>query len=165
VADLIVIEELQAYLVAQGVGQLPGAAPSLTLASVWMAPRDGAPLPRDGENATVTLTDTMLRSPSDLEAWMSETFVDVVVRSRQPSPGKLIQRAILGLIVPFGAHGGRKQWMMGNLLVEGSTEWRGDQVLPQMRSIAQTDAHLTYDRVASYRFSCRRKVLAGLSLP
>jgi hypothetical protein len=169
-ADLIVIEELQAYLIAQGVAQAPNTAPSLTVPSVWTMTRDGAPLPRNTngvitENATITLDDTLLRAPSDLEAWMQEAFVEVIVRARNAGTGKLLQRQILRLLVPFDAHGGKKQWMMGSLLVEQSTEWKGDQPLPQMRAIAQTDPHITFDRVASYRFACRRKILAGLTLP
>lgn len=164
-ADLILVEELQDYLVSQGVGQLQSAAPSLTVPSVWLMPRDGAPLPRGGENATVTLSDTLLRSPSALEEWMTETFVDVIVRARQAPAGKRLQRSIHDLIVPFGASGGRKQWMMGDLLVEISREWRGDQPLPQRESVAAKDRHATYDRVQSFVFSCRRKVLAGLTIP
>ena len=87
-AELIVIEELQAYLVTQGVGQLPGTTPSLTVPSVWTMPRDGAALPRSAngafvENATITLRDTNLRGPSDLEAWIEEAFIDIIVRARQ----------------------------------------------------------------------------------
>ena len=55
--------------------------------------------------------------------------------------------------------------MMNNLLVEQSLEWRGDQELPQRQSVAEADAHVTYDRVQSFRFRCRRKILAGLTLP
>ncbi len=163
--DLIVIEELQDYLIAQGVAQHPSTATSLTIPSVWLMPRDGAPLPRDGENVTITLNDTMLRSPNGLEPWLTETFVDVIVRARNPSPGKLIQRTIEGLIAPFDALGGRKNWMMDGLRVEYSDQWRGDQPLPQRQDVAAGDPHISYDRVASYRFGCRRKILAGLSIP
>lgn len=171
-ADLIVVQELQAYLVAQGVGQLPGATPSLTVPSIWLAPRDGAPLPREDkatkaplEHVTVTLKDPMLTSPSSLEEWMEEAFIDIIVRAHQSAACQLVHRQIRGLIVPYDASGGRKQWMMNNLLVEYSDQWRMEQELPMLRSVAQTDAHATYDRVASYRFACRRKVLAGLTLP
>lgn len=163
--DLIVIEELQDYLVAQGVGQLPSAAPSTGLPVVILAPRDGAPLPRTGENATITLIDTMLRAPTGLEPWLEETFVDVIVRSRTASPGKLIQRTIHGLIAPFDQTGGRKNWMMGALRVEYSTEWRGDQPLPTREAVTESNPRITYDRVQSFRFGCRRKILAGLSIP
>ncbi len=163
--EMIVIEELQSYLVTQGIGQLPGAAPSTLLPSIWLAPRDGSPLPRIGENITVTIIDTNLASPPGLMAWIDETFVDIIVRSRQASAGKLVQRSIKKLLVPFDAHGGRKQWMMNDLLVEASIEWRGDQPLPPRQNVGETDARVTYDRVASFRFACRRKILAGLTLP
>lgn len=166
--ELILVEELQAYLVAQGIGQLPDPAahpPSLTLPSVWLLPRDGAPLPRAGENVTITIRDPNLTGPSDLEAWIEESFIDIIVRSRQAGAGKLVQRSIRKLIIPFDSHGGRKQWMMNSLLVEQSMMWRGDQELPQRQSIAEGDSHLTYDRIQSFRFRCRRKILAGLTLP
>lgn len=163
--DLLVIEELASYLVTQGIGQRPSATPSLTVPSIWLMPRDGAALPRVGENVTITINDTNLSGPQELMAWIDETFVDVIVRSRQPGVGKLVQRSIKKLLVPWDAHGGRKQWMMNNLLVEASNEWRGDQPLPQSPVATATDAHQTYDRVASYRFTCRRKILAGSTLP
>lgn len=151
--ELLVVEELQDYLVAQGVGQLPGNPPSTTLPSVWLAPRDGAPRPRSGENVTITIVDTQLGSINELEAWIDETFVDIIVVARQNTAAKLTHRVIRNLIHPIEGHGGRKMWTMGQLQVELSTVWRGDQPLHQ------DDA--TYSRTASYRFQCRRKALAG----
>lgn len=169
-ADLFVIQELQTYLVAQGIGQLPGATPSLTHPSIWLQPRDGAPDLRQSsgtylEAATVTLIDTTTGQPSPLEEWVTQTFVDIIVRSRTAGPGKLIHRRIEELLVPYDGSQGRRQWMMNNLLVESSTQWRGDQPLPQRQDISAGDPHLTYDRVASYRFVARRKILAGLTIP
>lgn len=163
--DYIATEQLLTYLVAQGVGQRWTTAPSLTVPLVTLLPRDGAPLPRDGENVTVTLVDTNLRGPPGLEAWIEEAFIDVIVRSRQPSAGKLVQRQIKGLLHPYDSNGGRKQWMMGALLVESSREWRGDQPLPQRQAIGESDPHVTYDRIASYVIGARRKILAGLTVP
>ncbi len=171
--ELDLLAELQSYLVTQGIGVRPSAPVPASSASIWTYPRDGAALPRNvtkvngayvGET-TVTLIDTNLSGPSELEAWMAEIFVDIIVRSPNAGTGKLVQRAIKGLLVPFDAHGGRKQWLMHDLLVENSIEWRGDQPLPQRQAVSEGDAHLTYDRVASYRFSVRRKILAGLTLP
>jgi hypothetical protein len=52
--------------------------------------------------------------------------------------------------------------MMGSLLVEYSTPWRGEQPLPIARGQDAGESNLvTFDRVASYRFGCRRKSLAG----
>jgi hypothetical protein len=173
-ADLLVAKELQAYLVAQGVGQLPSATPSLTVPMITLQPRDGAPLPRRAsktagsafiESATITIRDPLLSSPSSLEEWMEEAFIDIIVRALQGPLCQLIHRQIRGLIVPYDSSGGRKQWMMNNLLVEMSDQWRSEQDLPQLRAVGATDAHVTYDRIASYRFACRRKILAGLSIP
>lgn len=163
-ADLAVVEELQTYLVAQGVAQLPATAASLTVPSIWLAPRDGAPAPRSDkttgdpvENATITIVDTFLSPAAQLEAWIEEAFVDVIVIARQNPMARLIHRTIRGLIHPIEAHGGRMNWMMGALLVEYSTIWRGDQPLYQDKD--------TYSRVASYRFGARRKMLAGSGAP
>lgn len=151
-AELFVLEELRAFLIAQGVAQAQNATPSTVLPSVWLNPRDGAPLPRAGEDVTVTLIDTNTTGPPELEAWIEETFVDIFVRSRKLPAGRLVQRQIRGLLSPIGDLYGRKHWTMGGLLVEYSTIWRGDQPVG-----ADAD---TYTRVQSFRFGVRRSVLS-----
>lgn len=158
-AELILIEQFRDYLVAQGV-VTPQDAPTPSAPTVWLQPRDGFPEPRRDkttnallESATVTLNDSQLGGVNDLSAWIEETFVDVIVVAPGSPAGKLLHRTIRNLIHPIGSHGGRKQWMMGALLVEQSTVWRSEQPLYQ-------DAQ-TYSRTASYRFLCRRKALAG----
>lgn len=157
-AELILVEELQDYLIAQGVGTMPppkgGPAINAGLPSIWLSPRDGAPRPRDGlESATVSIVDTQLGSVHDLDTWIEESFVDVIVTAPNNGTVKLIHRGIRNLLHPITGNGGRKQWMMGALLVELSTVWRGEQPL------AQDD--FVYARTASYRFQVRRKALAG----
>ena len=162
-ADLSVVDELRDYLIAQGIGHAQDAAVSLTVPSVWISPLDGIPLPRTGENQTITLRDTRLQAASTLEAWIEETFIDVVVRSRSEPEGTFLHRAIRGLLISANdAAGMKRMWAMAGINpVEYSGEWRGEQPLP-----APTDRDVTtYDRVASYRFGVRRKVLAGLSYP
>ena len=154
-ADMHVTEELRSYLLAQGVVQSQAAPASTVLPSVWLDPRDGAPLPRSGEDITVTLRDTMLAAPGQLDAWLEVAFIDVIVRARKEPAGKLLHRSIRNLLHPVGAHGGRYQWTMGGLLVAYSTVWRGEQKLPQVGDAA------TFDRVASYQIACRRQSLAG----
>lgn len=164
-ADLIVIEQLHVYLVAQGIAQAPSVAPSLTVPSVWRKTRDGAPLPRAGEKITIELAKSGERGQLGLEAWLDDTYVDVIVRSVDPAAGELVQRRIKDLIEPLGSLGGRKNWMMGSLRVEYSRTWRGAQPLSQRQSVAERDPHRTYDSVASFMFGCRRKILAGLTIP
>lgn len=154
-ADYQVIDELRSYLITQGIVQAQSATPSTTLPSVWLSPRDGAPLPRDGENVTVTLRDTLLAAPDRLQAWMEVAYIDVITRARKEPSGKLVQRGIRNLLHPISAHGGRFQWTMGSLLVAYSTVWRGEQPLPPVG-----DA-ITYDRVQSFQIACRRQSLAG----
>jgi hypothetical protein len=156
VPDMLVIDELRAYLLAQGLCQDQNAAPSAVLPSIHRAPRKGAPEPRvdKGELATITLADTLLTAPSDLAPWMEEAFIEVIVRSKAAAAGELLQRTIRGLLVPDNAIGGRKLWTMNNLLVEYTTLWRGDQSLGA--------SEVSYARTQSFRFGCRRKSLAGL---
>jgi hypothetical protein len=157
--DLSVVDELAAYLVAQGVAQLPDQPPSDALPSLWAMTLEGVPGPREGESITITLRDTLLAPAATLEAWIQETFMDVIVRSRSEPAGTFVQRQIAGLIHPTSAHGGKTNWDMGQLRVEYSTIWRGDQPLPPA-----DPNDPTFDRVQSFRFGCRRKALAGQPL-
>jgi hypothetical protein len=153
--ELLVVEELQDYLVAQGVGTLPTAkgSESTTVPSIWLNPRDGAAAPRVEGEIMVSLVDTQLGSVAGLEAWLEEAFIDVTVATKHAARAKMVHRQIRNLIHPIEAHGGRTNWMMSDLLVELSTVWRPEQPL------TMTDAF--YARIASYRFQCRRKALAG----
>jgi hypothetical protein len=164
-----IVEELQTYLIAQGIGQSPSATPSATIPSIWIQPRDGARLPGKPraaftpaqskvETTTVTLIDTQTGSPMNgaLEAYLDESFIDIIVRCKTAAPGKLVHRTIRGLITPIGSLNGKHNWTMGSVTVEYSTAWRAEQPLP-----ADPDSDVqTYDRVASYRFGVRRTALA-----
>lgn len=160
--DLIVSAELQTFLVDQGIGQLPGAAPSLDLPGIFDNPDDYAPEPRRGpqdgpllERATITLVDVITMPADGLEAWLEETFVEVVVRSDDDDLAKILHRRIRDLIVPITSHGGHHNWQMAGLWVERSWQSKPEQPLPRLENRFK-------DRVATYGFSCRRKVLAGL---
>jgi hypothetical protein len=152
-AELLLVEQLRDYLVTQAVATMPADADPAR-PSIWLQPKDGAPEPRQGkEAATVTLVDSQLGGHGELEAWLEEAFIDVIIVAPLAATCKLLHRGIRNLIHPIGSHGGRSQWMMGLLLVEYSTVWRAEQPL------GQTDSF--YARTASYRFCCRRKALAG----
>jgi hypothetical protein len=166
-----IVEELQTYLVAQGVGQLPNAAPSATVPSIWIQPRDGARLPGKPrgsysataakvETTTITLTDTQTGSPMNggLEAYLDEAFIDVIVRSKTAAPGKLVHRTIRGLLHPTGDLFGKKGWTMNSVFVEYSNIWRAEQALPTLSTDGEVQ---TYDRVASYRIGARRANLTA----
>lgn len=152
-SGLIVVEQLQQYLVGQGVGQLPASAPSLVTPSIWLKPRQGAPRPRDGEEATITISDTLLSPRPNLEPWVEEAYIDIVIRSRKDAASQLLHRTIKGLLSPIGLVGGKQNWMMNNLRVLYSRSWRGEQPLPPV------DDGVTYDRVASYQIACARSDL------
>lgn len=161
--DYYVVEELRDYLIIAGavVAQTATGAATTTLPTVWIDPRDGAPQPRwDDANArwqediTVTIVDQMTAGPDGgMEDWTEETFVDVIVRSRNQSPGRLVHRTIRGLLHPVSSPSGKSYWTMGNLLVQRSSIWRSEQQV----GVTPID----YTRTASYRFECRRKSLAG----
>lgn len=156
---LIVVEQLQQYLVEQGVAQLPAADPSTALPSIWLQPRQGAAMPRtsDGEwleTQTVTLNDTNQTGPPSMEAWLEDTFIDITVRSKNAGEGKLLLRTIRALLHPIGVLSGRKGWTMHELPLLYSNIWRQEQPLPPVEN------GLTYDRVASFRFRCARSIIA-----
>lgn len=161
-ADYLVGEELQDYLIAQGVGQLPAAAPSLSVPVIVLHPLDGAARPRqDGdtfvENTAVTIIEELLAPPAPTDAWLETAVVDVHVRSTSNRTAKLVQRQIRDLIAPRGDFMGRKHWTMSDLLVERSWVWKPDQRLGEEDRL--------YGRVQSFMFEARRKSLAGLAVP
>lgn len=160
--DLIVTTELQDYLVAQSIGQLPGAAPSLTTPAIFDNPPDGAPeprrAPRDGqalETATISLFEVADAADNPLAAWIQETVVEIVVRSDDDTSTKLLHRRIRDLLAPINDHGGRAMWQMNSLLVE-----RSYQAGPEQPISRGEDRYR--DRLCTYSFCCRRKALAGL---
>lgn len=163
---MIVVEELQAYLVAQGIGRMPQSAEELTepvaTPSIYLLPRQEAPAPiqKDDdewlETVTVTLDDTNLQGPPGVETWLEDAFIAVTTRAKNAAEGKLVQRAIKNLLHPAATSRpvGRCNWTMNTLTVQFSAVWRGDQRLPLV------DNGKTYDRVAYYRFRCARSDLA-----
>ena len=155
--ELLAVDELGAYLLAQGVAQDPNDGVSLTIPSLWIEARQMAPEPREGEEATITLRDTGLGGASPTESFLEEAFIDIVVRARSAGRAQLLQRTIRGLLTPKDAVGGRKNWPMGAIdPVERSFLWRRDQPLPT------TNNGLTYDRVQSFCFQMR---VSALSVP
>lgn len=161
-----VVEELQTYLVQQGVGVLPAAAKvpentGNTKPVIVLQPRDGAPQPlKDGSGRfglvpTITLNTILSSRPNDLDYAIEEVFVDIVVRARTNGVGKMLQRQIYGLLVPGDAVGGRKMWQMAGINpVECCLRWRGVQPIG-------ADEH-SYDSSQAFMFQVRRKTLAGL---
>jgi hypothetical protein len=168
---MLVTDELHAYLIAQGIGLHPNdvqpymrgdtAPADVSKPSIWKMPRDGYPVPRRNradvllEPATITLVATNLAPPSDLGDFIEVAFIDVIVRSwHDNSLAMFLQRTIRTLLTDANAVGGKKFWMMNDLLVEYSTQWRGDQALAE-------DAD-TYLRSQAFQIAARRKALAGL---
>lgn len=174
-ADLLVTQELRSYLIANGIGVDPNVTPTTNSVSIWTQPRKGAPLPRnlakDVDNrwageTTVTIMDPLNQPPSVMEEWVEDAHVNIIVRSPSSEAAQLTMRAIRTLLIPYSSLGGHWQFTMGALLVERCREGvMADQELPELRSIAASDKHATYDRICSYVFSARRKLLAGLTMP
>ncbi len=159
--ELVVPVQLRAYLIATGIVASNEDPPSLARASVWLQPRDGAPLPRRDEAAgdwleeqTVTVKRKLVNGPPGLEAWMEDAFIDITIRSVNEAAGELLHRAIRGLIHPIGeTPAGKRNWMMNDLHVLYSAMFRNEQPLPTV------DEGRTYDSVATYRFTCARSDL------
>ncbi len=147
-ADLILIEQLRAYLVAQGIVRAWKAIG--TLPQCILDPRDGAPEPAGQAyaDATVTLQQTgHVVRPSD-EEFLEEPVVDVTVRAYRSQDAELLQRRIRNAL------NGEELLTAGTLLIEWARVWRGDQPL-------WSDA-TSYTRRQSFRFGMRVKALAGL---
>lgn len=158
-AELDVAEELQAYLVAQGVGKLPADADG-EHPVIILAPRDGAPQPqkdgsgRFGQVSTVTITTILAARPNPLDFAIDESFIDLVVRARTNGAAKLLLRQIRGLLNPNSAIGGKRMWQMGAINpVECCLPWRGAQPIGADEN--------SYDWSESYMFSVRRAILGG----
>lgn len=151
-AALLAIEELGAHLIAQGItspyASAPGALPSL-----WLNPRDGAPLPRDGEPGTITLVEITIASDHDLAPWVEISFIATIARYRTERYAQLAQRQLRDLIAPRDQLEGRKQWQMGALPVMRSKVFRPDQPV-EASSVA-------YTRSQAFQFDCARSALAG----
>jgi hypothetical protein len=152
-ADLILIEQLQAFLIAQGAVRAPGTTGSVP--TCWLDPRDGAPQPGvdklAAETVTVTLKPTGGTPPPWFEEAVERRTVDIIVRAAKSPQGELTHRVIRGLL------SGKRLFMMGALLVQESQLWRHVQPLG-------SDEH-SYDTVQSFIFSARVKSLAGTTYP
>ena len=146
-ADLFLVEQLREYLVAQGIvrkAEQTGAAPPC-----WMNPRDGAREPVSPDLAAVTLVQTLaVPQPGEVQRFLEEPIVDVIVRATTDPRAQLIHRQIRGALAD------KELFTMGSLLVERALVWRMDQ------PTGQNDK--TYSRTGSFRFLVRVKALAGL---
>lgn len=149
-ADLFLIEEFRAYLIAQGIVRAYGTAGSLP--QCVLAPRDGAPEPlptgKAYADAVVTLEQTghVVRGP--MEEFLEEPVVSVTTRAFRSQDAELIQRRIRDSV------NGEELLTMGSLLVEWARVWLGDQSL----AADQT----SHTRRQALRFGVRVKALAGL---
>lgn len=153
-ADLILLEELAAYLNAEEIGSTNLDAPvNANVATIWINPRDGSPEPRRGERGTITVSELVAGIEHSVAPWVDVTIVEIEVRAYEEATAKLIHRAIRDLLAPVDSPGGRKQWYMNDLLVEQSALYRGEQEVGRSPT--------SYDRNAAFEFWCRRKSLAG----
>jgi hypothetical protein len=139
--DLIPAEEIKAYLVAQGIVQDNEIAPSTALPGVWLNPRNRAPEPRVGENATVTIY-TGPEIPGEwLEGFLQERLFDFVVRARKEPQGEVIQRKIRA------AFEEKKHVLFGQLLIEWSKLANGEQPV--------TSDETSYSSIQGFRIAYR----------
>lgn len=145
--DLLVAEEVQAHLIAQGVVRDPAAAGGLP--PCWIDPDEGAPEPPEGVQSTVTLfTAGQVVRPWLEGDKLQEIVLDVVVRSRHPRDGHLLQRQI------YAALEEKKNVAFGALRIEWSKLFRGVQKLGSDHESQRT--------LQSFRIAARLKSLAGL---
>ena len=160
--DVHVIDELLTRLVDDEIVQRWNTTPSATVPGCVITPIKGAPLPRDGEPATVTLRQSGVSQPNGMDAWLEETAIEVIVRARVAPAGRLIHRMIRGVIHPTGAYPAQTGWQLtSNLFVERSYIWRREQTIPPQMNQAEGQRDLvTYDTTESYMFAVRRSLLS-----
>jgi hypothetical protein len=157
--ELLAIEQLRGYLIAQRVAQTPDARPSTTVPVLYLKPRDGIAKPRQQngtyvDGAAITLIHANLSGPPGLEAHLEEAFIRVFVRCRSAPVGMLLHRVIRNLLIPRDSSWGsqRQLWSMGDLLVQYSKQWYGlrDELTPP-------DDDREYVTSAGYCFGYRRE--------
>jgi hypothetical protein len=160
---LDVAEELQAYLIEEGIGVHPNDADGAATIIVNQ-PRDKAPQPlKDGSakfgtkllgDATVTINMIMPARPNAQDFAIDESFIDIIVRARQNAAAKMLLRQIRGLLNPRNSVGGKRMWKMGAIdPVELCLPWRGAQLVGSDEN--------SYDWNESYMFQVRRAILDG----
>jgi hypothetical protein len=144
---LLLIEELRAALIAEGLVRRPPVAGPLP--PMFLHPREGVPAPgagrapeRDADLVTgLFMTGGTAARP--YVEWLEEQrTVDVRYRSRQASTAERLARKI------EAALSGRRHWLMGQLLVEQALVWR------PLGLVVSDD--LGYDFVQSFAFDVRR---------
>lgn len=145
---LSMLEQLRAHLVANTLVRLPDTAGAAPVCVLPGAPDDGTPLPPDGEQVLVEL-EAGPRVPGRpfSDKWIEHRIVHVIVRSRSPWPGELLQREIAALIVE------RRGEYFADLRVEWCRLYRGDQVTGTSSGCLE--------RTQSFSIAARVKSLAG----
>lgn len=143
-AALILLEQIRAHLVSQGlvrstVDTGSGAPPCV------LNPKGGPPQPEGNDTAFVTLQLSGQVPTDHLEGFLEEPVVEVIVRATNHGVGELLQRAIRVLL------NDRHDFMVGSLHVQWCLLWRGIQPVPLPPGAKAT----TYDSTQSFRFQIR----------
>lgn len=147
--DLLLVNEMREYLVAQGVVRRFGEDEN-GLPQCMRDPRDGAPEPADRTyaGATVTLVLGGAVPQPVLEEFIEEALVDCTVRAYLSVDAQLIQRRVRAVL------DGQLNFDMGALIVERVNMFTGDQALGS--------DEFAYTRLQVFRVRARVKALAGL---
>ena len=121
-------EQLQAFLIANGVGRRPTTAGS-SLPPIWLDPKEGVPAPGDG-GAPTAHADLVLAlvpapgvAPDHFEGWFDRPGIDIWLRARNPVIAEDAAWTIRGLL------NDRRHFLVGGLLVEESLVSRPFQKL------------------------------------
>lgn len=147
-SDLIAVEELRTYLVAQGVVR-SWQATANGLPQCILNPRDGAPEPQgeDYQDATVTLARIGQVPPNVQEEFLEDALVECIVRAYRSPDAEMIQRRIRAQL------NGLRLFTMGSLIVEWARVFTGDQPLGSDET--------SYTRMQTFLIQARVRSLAG----
>jgi hypothetical protein len=148
VSELIAIEELRTYLVAQGVVRNWGDAAN-GLPQCILAPRDGAPEAQGQayQDGVVTLAKIGQQPPVVQEEFLEAALVECVTRAYRAVDAELIQRRVRAKL------NGLRLFTMGSLIVEHAQVFAGDQPLGSDET--------SYTRMQTFLIQTRVKSLAG----
>jgi hypothetical protein len=134
-----ILDYLDDYLIANGVGRGVRAAGGPTVPPIWKQPIEGTPAPGEGTGVEVgdpvviglMRTGGIPQSPQEVE-WRKD-IVDIWIRSRTWPQTEAMWNAIRPLLV--GTHAQSRQgWTMAGLAVIESQEWRTLSLLDSSKS-------------------------------
>lgn len=141
-ADLIFAEEVRQYLIDEGVVSAIEDGDTTPPPCV-VDPDDGVhhPTPTDADKLVAILTGLEIANPWLESRFLQDIPLEIVVRAATKPECNLLQRVIRGKMIE------KENILMGQLLIERSSHFRGEQTIAHDQE--------TWTTSQSFRVSCR----------